>query len=80
MNKELNAGTEADSDIKPIVFPSASLAQNPVLAAVVLEPTCMLRLNMCRNRNGTLEQMWIDKINGKEYWQSVPSVYVNNGS
>ena len=33
MNKELNAGTEVDNGIKPIVLPSASLAQNPVLAA-----------------------------------------------
>ena len=31
MNKELNAGTEVDNGIKPIVATSASLAQNPLL-------------------------------------------------
>jgi hypothetical protein len=84
MNKKQNsvssAGAKDDSSTTAELLPSASIAANPMLAAVVLEPTCMLRLNMCRNRNGTLEQMWIDKITRKEYWQAVPSVYVNNGS
>ena len=35
MNKEFNAGTEVDNGIKPIVIPSASLAQSPMLAAVL---------------------------------------------
>ena len=34
MNKELNAGTAADNGMQPIVTTSASLAQNPLLAAV----------------------------------------------
>ena len=35
MNKELNAGTEADNGVKPIVLPSASLAQSPLLSAAL---------------------------------------------
>ena len=38
MNKELKAGTEADKEMQPIVLPSASLAQNPLLAAVFVVP------------------------------------------
>ena len=34
MKNELNAGTTADSSTQPIVTTSASLAQNPLLAAV----------------------------------------------
>ena len=42
MNKELNAGTKADNDMQPIATTSASLAQNPVLAAVPYQccPLC----------------------------------------
>ena len=38
MNKELKAGTEVDSYKMPIVTTSASLAQNPLLAAVIVIP------------------------------------------
>jgi len=64
--------------LEQIVLYQVKGTARPLLSDGVLEPTCMLRLNVCMNRNGNLEQMWFDKTNGKEYWKSVPVVCVNN--
>ncbi len=53
------------------------ISSNTLLAAVVLEPTCVLRLNMCKRqmKGGELQQMWIDKISGNKYWKPIPIVH-----
>lgn len=50
--------------------------EDNISAQVILEPTCMLRINMCAQQR--LEQMWVDKRSGQQYWKPIPLVYPNS--
>lgn len=55
-------------------FDSGGSTEPMLNVAVALEPTLRLRVNLYRDRNGRIEQMWMCRFTGVKEWRPLPVV------